>query len=80
MPTGDNNNWFERNPKKTFSFLLIIVILLSGYATEKILAYKNKGIGFNYPFPNRAIRLREYRPTMQEYFAAGEEASFTTVW
>ncbi len=76
MKTDNKTNWFEKNPKKTFSCLLIIFILVSGYATEKILAHRNKGVGFNYALPNRAIRLREYRPTMTEYFAAGKKEQY----
>ena len=73
MQNNEQGGWLARNPKKTIAFLLIIVILLAGYATEKLLAYQNKGIGFNFALPNRVIRLREYRPTMRQYFDAGQD-------
>jgi hypothetical protein len=76
MQNNRKGNWLERNPKKIIAFLLLIFILLTGYAAEKILAYKNKGLGFNFALPHRAIQLREYRPTMQEYVQAGQEDLF----
>ena len=76
MQNYKQGSWFERNPKKIYAFLLIIVILLAGYAAEKVLAYRNQGVGFNFALPNRAIQLREYRPTMKEYFLAGQQDLF----
>lgn len=64
MQNNQQGNWLERNPKKTIAFLLLIFFLLAGYATEKILAYKNQGQGFNFALPHRAIHLREYRPSL----------------
>jgi hypothetical protein len=66
-------NVFERHPKKTLFYLLLAVLLLVIYGTEKILQYKNHGIGFNYNLPNRAIALREYRPLMTEILQAGKK-------
>ncbi len=66
-------NWFERNPKKTVVFLLAVFLVGAAYGAEKLLAYRSQGIGFNYALPERAIRLREYRPTMVEYVEAGKK-------
>src|SRR5574340_139882 len=68
-----SNNWFANNPKKTILTLLLMFFLLMVYGAEKILSYKNKGFGFNYNLPNRAISLREYRPSMKEILPAGKK-------
>ena len=68
-----SNNWFERNSKKTIFLLLIVLFLFIAYGSEKILQYKNQGMGFNYNLPNRAIALREYRPYMKELLQAGKK-------
>ena len=68
-----SNNWFERNSKKTIFLLLIVLFIFIVYGSEKILQYKNQGIGFNYNLPNRAISLREYRPYMKELLHAGKK-------
>jgi len=68
-----SNNWFERNSKKTIFLLLIVLFILLVYVSEKILQYKNQGIGFNYNLPNRAVALREYRPYMKELLHAGKK-------
>jgi lysophospholipase L1-like esterase len=68
-----SNNWFERNSKKTISLLLIVLFIFIVYGSEKILQYKNQGMGFNYNLPNRAIALREYRPNMKESLHAGNK-------
>jgi lysophospholipase L1-like esterase len=68
-----SNNWFERNSKKTIFLLLIVSFISLIYGAEKILQYKNQGIGFNYNLPNRAISLREYRPYMKELLHAGKK-------
>jgi lysophospholipase L1-like esterase len=70
------NSWFDRNPKKTICSLLIIGFLLTAYGAEKLLKYKNQGSGFNYALPHRAIRLREYRPSMIEFFRPGQEERY----
>ena len=64
---------FERNPKKTILALLVFIILAITYVAEKVLEYKHGRVGFTYNLPNRAIRLREYRPSMVEYLLAGEK-------
>jgi hypothetical protein len=56
------SNWFERNPKKTILLFLMGALLFMVYGTEKLLAWKNQGKGFNFALPHRAIHLREYRP------------------
>lgn len=68
-----SDNWFERNSKKTIFLLLIVLFSLLVYGSEKILQYKNQGMGFNYNLPNRAIALREYRPYMKELLHAGKK-------
>jgi hypothetical protein len=74
------SSWFERHPKKTIGFLLVLVFLGLAWAAENLLAYKNQGGGFNYALPNRAIRLREYRPGMIDRFLPGkEERHFDTL-
>jgi len=70
------NSWFDRNPKKTICALLITVLLIMAYGAEKLLKYKNQGSGFNYALPHRAIRLREYRPSMIESFLPGQEERY----
>ena len=56
--------------------MLILII----YGAEKILQYKNQGIGFNFNLPHRAITLREYRPLMTQWLEAGkEEQHFDTL-
>lgn len=64
-------NWFERNPKKTLGLLLIIALIGLIFGAEKILTYKNRGFGFNYSLPHRAIVLKEYRPSMSLRLQAG---------
>jgi lysophospholipase L1-like esterase len=70
------NSWFERNPQKTIASLLIVVLFLMAYGAEKLLKYENQGVGFNYALPNRAIRLREYRPSMVENLYPGKEERY----
>jgi hypothetical protein len=69
-------SWFDRNPKKTICALLFTVLLIMAYSAEKLLEYKNRGSGFNYALPHRAIRLREYRPSMIESFRPGQEERY----
>jgi GDSL-like Lipase/Acylhydrolase family len=66
-----SNSWFENNPKKTISVLLLVFLILVIYSVEKILSYQNKGVGFNFNLPNRVISLREYRPGLKEILPAG---------
>ncbi len=68
-----SNNWFEHNPKKTIFVLLLVFSLLIIYGSEKILNYRNKGFGFNFNIPQRAITLREYRPDMKQILSVGEQ-------
>ena len=73
-------NWFEKNPKKTIVALLLVVLAVMTFGLEKILQYKNRGMGFNYNLPHRAIRLREYRPGMVESTQAGaKEINYDTL-
>jgi lysophospholipase L1-like esterase len=59
-------SWFDRNPKKTVLILILIFLAAVIYGSEKMLAYKSGGIGFSFALPDRAVRLREYRPGLQE--------------
>jgi hypothetical protein len=68
-----SNNWLDRNPVKTIFFIVLGIFLFITYGAEKILQYKNRGTGFNYNLPHRAITLREYRPLMTESLHAGKE-------
>lgn len=56
----NKSSWFERNPKKTFFFLFIIVSLILLFSTEKILSFKYQGLNFG--GIKRFIRLKEHRP------------------
>lgn len=62
----NNNYWFERNPKKTIFGLLLIVIIIFTYATEKVLAYRQACTVYHFALPNRVIRLREFKPFMSD--------------
>lgn len=47
---------------------------------EKLLAYKNDGIGYNFALPKRAIVLREFRPSLKEYnYPAKEDKPYDTL-
>jgi hypothetical protein len=59
-------SWFERNPKKTLIGLLLILVIIITYATEKILTYRDNCLVYNFALPNRAIRLREFKPFMSD--------------
>ncbi|MFZ5450757.1 MAG: SGNH/GDSL hydrolase family protein [Thermodesulfobacteriota bacterium] len=73
-------SWFERNSKKTIGLIVIVALIAVIFATEKLLAYRNHGFGFNYDLPHRAIRLREYRPTLKLHLLAGiTETDFDTL-
>jgi lysophospholipase L1-like esterase len=65
------DNWFEKHPKKTIGMIVIVALIALIFGTEKLLEYKNHGFGFNFDLPYRAIRLREYRPTMNLRLRAG---------
>lgn len=69
----NEQNWFERNPKKTLLALCAVVFLIVTFAAEKILKYRSHGMGFNFALPYRAIRLREYRPLMSVYVYPDED-------
>jgi hypothetical protein len=47
---------------------------------EKLLAYKNNGIGYNFALKKRAIVLREFRPLLKEYnYPAKEDEPYDTI-
>ncbi len=68
-----SSNWFNKNPIKTIVITVLVMLVVITYGAEKILQYKNKGIGFHFNLPHRAITLREYRPFMEEWLEAGKE-------
>ena len=67
------SNWFNKNPIKTLVAIVLVLLAVITYGAEKILQYKNQGIGFHYNLPHRAIMLREYRPLLKQWFDAGRE-------
>jgi hypothetical protein len=69
----NQDNWFERNPKKFIVLTVFILLTASIYGLEKYLAYKNNGIGYNFALQKRAIVLREFRPLLKEYNAPVKE-------
>ena len=69
----NQDNWFERNPKKIIFLTVLILLTASIYGLEKYLAYKNNGIGYNFALQKRAIVLREFRPLLKEYNAPVKE-------
>ena len=79
MPRKENN-WLERNPKKTIACIIFIILMASIYGMERFLAYKNNGIGYNFALKNRAIALREFRPLLKEYnYPAKEDEPYDTI-
>jgi len=80
MATQKDNNWLERNPKKTIAFLILLILTVGIYCMEKLLAYKNNGIGYNFALKKRAIVLREFRPLLKEYnYPAKEDEPYDTI-
>lgn len=72
--------FFERHSKKTIALIVLLILVASIYSMEKLLAYKNRGIGFNFALPNRAIVLREFNPTLREYnYPAKEDKPYDTL-
>jgi GDSL-like Lipase/Acylhydrolase family len=63
-PNAAQENWFQRNPKKTLLFLTISLFLVIAYAAEKFLEFNHhrQGIVLSAQVDARYIRLREYRP------------------
>jgi hypothetical protein len=57
-------SWLKRHSKLTIVGLLLLVIFILTYVTEKTLAYRHKSSTYNFALPDRAIRLREFRPFM----------------
>ncbi len=55
-------NWFERNPKKTIFWLVLILVLAATYGAEKLLAYINHNHNLVLFTERRYINLREILP------------------
>jgi len=55
-------NWFERNPKKTMVWLVLILILAATYGAERLLAYINHTHNLVLFTERRYINLREILP------------------
>src|SRR4030065_109572 len=80
MVTPKEYNWFEQNHKKAFAFIILVILTIGVYCMEKLLAYKNNGIGYNFALKNRAIVLREFRPLLKEYnYPAKEDEPYDTI-
>ena len=75
-----NNNWFENHPKTTICSLLLLIIFILTYATENILSYRHNLSTYNFALPNRAIRLREFKPFMVDrYFPSKSSEIYDTL-
>jgi hypothetical protein len=80
MVTQKERNWFERNPKKIIVIIILLILTIGVYSMEKLLAYKNNGIGYNFALKNRAIVLSEFRPLLKEYnHPAIEDEPYDTI-
>jgi hypothetical protein len=55
-------NWFERHPKKTMLWLVVILMLAATYGAEKLLAYINHVHNLVLFTERRYINLREIPP------------------
>jgi hypothetical protein len=55
-------NWFERHPRKTIFWVVLILLLTATYGAEKILAYINKTHNLVLFTERRYINLREILP------------------
>jgi lysophospholipase L1-like esterase len=55
-------NWFERHPKKTMFWLVLIFILAGAYGAEKLLAHLNRTHNLVLFTERRYINLREILP------------------
>jgi hypothetical protein len=65
MPKSVNppqDNWFQRNPKKTLVFVTLGLFLIIVCAAEKFLEFNNRRQGIFLEAERRYIRLKEYRP------------------
>jgi hypothetical protein len=67
MTPSQENNWFERHSKKTIALIILVTLVAVVYCTERLLSYKNNGIGYNFALMKMAIVLREFRPLLSEY-------------
>jgi hypothetical protein len=57
-----SQNWFERNPKKTIFWFVLLLILAATYGAEKLLAYINHHHNLVVFSERRYINLREMPP------------------
>jgi len=55
-------NWFERHPKKTMLWLVLIFVLAGAYGAEKLLAFINRTHNLVLFTERRYINLREILP------------------
>jgi hypothetical protein len=56
------SRWFERHPRKTIIFALLLLLLGLTYAAEKVLAYINRTHKMVLFTERRYVNLREYLP------------------
>ena len=54
--------WFQRHPKTTLFFLILVLAILAVAGAEKLLGYLNARQGIDLDTEPRYIRLKEYRP------------------
>ena len=60
--------------------MILLILTVGIYCMEKLLAYKNNGIGYNFALKKRAIVLREFRPLLKEYnYPAKEDEPYDTI-
>jgi hypothetical protein len=62
QPAPSPPNWFERHPKKTIFWVVLLLLLAATYGTEKILAYINHTHNLVLFTERRYINLREILP------------------
>lgn len=61
------NNWFQQNPRKTLSLVVLLFVLAAVFGAEKLLGFINHrhGIVLEAETERRYIKLREQRPLRQ---------------
>jgi hypothetical protein len=62
QPAPSSPNWFERHPRKTIFWVVLILLLAATYSAEKILAYINQTHNLVLFTERRYINLREILP------------------
>src|SRR5512140_2140219 len=62
-----SDSWFQRNPKKTLVWVVLVFLLVIGFGAERLLGFVNhrRGIVLEAETERRYIKLREPRPRRQ---------------